>query len=197
VDGGKGAEKEAGEVAEDGSSAGWDGVGSQENVEVPQGIVDSLSVLEVASAMEELQGEVIGPVRLRLHMARTQHGSRIKNPVAAFSTGGREVEATMVAGNWFSGCGLHFLSLRWGGGYPTPGVFDERFQKVLKTKERVRKKWLRVRNVMKTGDLEIGGWRSELELRDNPETAAVGGGRQVDVVRRRSWPILLFRYSNY
>jgi len=93
VEGGEGAEKETGEVAEDGGTARRDGVGSQESAELPQGILDSFSVLEVASAMEEVQGEVIGPVRPRLHMARTEHGSRIKNPVAAFSTGGREVEA--------------------------------------------------------------------------------------------------------
>src|ERR1700674_4178808 len=59
--------------------------------------------------------------RLRLHMARTEHGSRIKNPVAALLIGGREVQATMVA-NWFSGSGLHFLSLRGGGG-TLPRVF--------------------------------------------------------------------------
>ena len=111
VDDGEGAEKETGEVAEDGSSARRDGVGRQKSVELPEGIVDSFSVLEVASAMEEMQGEVIGPVRLGLHMARTEHGSRIENPVAAFSTLGREVEATMVAGCWFCGCRLHFLSL--------------------------------------------------------------------------------------
>jgi hypothetical protein len=66
---------------------------------VPQGVVDPFSVLEVARAMEELQGEVIGPVRLRLGMTRTEHASRIENPGATFSTGGREVEAAMVAGN--------------------------------------------------------------------------------------------------
>jgi hypothetical protein len=70
--------------------------------------VDSFSVLEVASAMEEVQGEVIGPVRLGLHMTRTEHGSRVKNPGAAFWTSGREVEATMVAGSWFCGAGFIF-----------------------------------------------------------------------------------------
>lgn len=73
--------------------------------------MDSFSVLEVASATEELQGKVIGPVRLRLHMTGTEHGSRVKNLGAAFSTGGREVEATMVAGCWFCGRRFHFLSL--------------------------------------------------------------------------------------
>jgi hypothetical protein len=95
-----------GEVAEDGGAARGDGVGCQKRVELPEGIVDSFSVLEVASAMEEVQGKVIGPVRLRLHMTNTEHGSRVENPVAAFSTLGREVEATMVAGSWFCGCRL-------------------------------------------------------------------------------------------
>jgi hypothetical protein len=99
ADGGEGAEKEAGEIAEDGGATGRDGVGSQENVEVPQGIVDSFSVLEVASAMEELETEVIGPVRLRFEVTRTDHGSRVDNPGATLATGGREVEAAMVAGS--------------------------------------------------------------------------------------------------
>jgi hypothetical protein len=90
---------------------------------VPQGIVDSFSVLEVASAMEELETEVIGPVRLRLEVTRTDHASRVDNPGATLATGGREVEAAMVARNWFYGFGLHFLSLDLRiGGYP-PRVF--------------------------------------------------------------------------
>jgi hypothetical protein len=122
VGGGESAEKEAGEIAEDGGSARQDGVGSEENVEVPQRIVDSFSVLEVARVLEELQGEVIGPVRLRLGVTRTEHGSRTKNPGAAFSTGSREVEATMVAGNLFCGCRFHFVSLSLRIRYP-PRVF--------------------------------------------------------------------------
>jgi hypothetical protein len=125
VDGGESAEKEAGEIAEDGGSATRDGVGSEENVEVPQGIVDSFSVLEVARVLEELQGEVIGPVRLRLGMTRTEHSSRIKNSGAAFSTGGREVEATMVAGNLFCGCRFHFVSLSLRMGCPPRVFFDQ------------------------------------------------------------------------
>jgi hypothetical protein len=49
------------------------------------------------------------------------------------ATGGREVEAAMVAGSWLYGFGLHYLSLIWGWGVPTPGVFAERVRKVLKT----------------------------------------------------------------
>jgi hypothetical protein len=123
--GGEGAEKEAGDVAEDSGATGRDDVGSQENVETPQGIVDSFSVLEVASAMEELEAEVTGPVRLRLEVTRTEHASRVDNPGATLATGGREVEAAMVAGSWLYGFGLHYLSLIWGWGVPTPGVFAE------------------------------------------------------------------------
>jgi hypothetical protein len=88
VDGGKGAEKETGEVAEDGGAAWRDEARSQQSVEAPNGIV-----------------------RLCFKVTMAKHGSRVENPGAAFSTGSRKVEAAMVAGSCVNGCGLHFLSL--------------------------------------------------------------------------------------
>jgi hypothetical protein len=109
VDGGEGAEHEAGQVAEDGSAARRNDASSQESVEAPDGIVVPVSVLEVTSVIQKLEGKVIGTVRLRFRVSMAKHGSRVWSPVAAFAAGGRKVEAAMVAG--CCGCGLHFLSL--------------------------------------------------------------------------------------
>jgi hypothetical protein len=71
-----------------------------------------MSVLEVTSVIEKMEGKVVGSLRLRFKVTMAEHGSRILSPIAALTTGGREIEGAMVAGSWFCGCGLHFLSLR-------------------------------------------------------------------------------------
>ena len=74
--------------------------------------MDPISILKVTRTIQELEGEVIRSVRLCFKVTMAEHSSRVENPGAAFSTGSRKVEAAMVAGSWFNGCGLHFLSLR-------------------------------------------------------------------------------------
>jgi hypothetical protein len=69
VDGGEGADHEAGQVAEDGSAARRNDASSQESVEAPDGIVDPVSVLEVTSVIQKLEGKVIGTVRLRFRVS--------------------------------------------------------------------------------------------------------------------------------
>jgi hypothetical protein len=59
----EGAEEKAGEIAEDCGAAGRDEVGCQQGVEALQGVVDTLSVLEVTGAIQELEGEIIGAIR--------------------------------------------------------------------------------------------------------------------------------------
>jgi hypothetical protein len=61
----EGAEEKAGQVTEDCGAAGRDKVGCQQSIETLQGVVDSLSVLEVARAIEKLEGKIIGAVRAR------------------------------------------------------------------------------------------------------------------------------------
>jgi hypothetical protein len=61
----KGAEEEAGQVTEDCGAAGRDEVGSQQSIKTLQGVVDSLCVLEVARAIQKLEGKIIGAVRAR------------------------------------------------------------------------------------------------------------------------------------
>jgi hypothetical protein len=70
-----------------------------------------MGILEVTSVIEKMEGKVIGPVRLRFKVPTAEHGSIIKSPITALATGGREIEAAMVAGSLFSECRLHFLSL--------------------------------------------------------------------------------------
>ena len=111
VDGGEGADKKTGEIAQYGGAAWRDGVGSQEGIEGLYGVVDSLSVLEAARALQEVEGEVLGSIGLRRAVATAEHAARVDNPRATLATGGRVMEATMVAGSRFSGCRLHFLSL--------------------------------------------------------------------------------------
>jgi hypothetical protein len=69
VHGGEGAEKETGEVAEDGGATGRNGVRSQERVEAAQRIADTLGVLEIARALLEVERVVIGAIGLRVAMA--------------------------------------------------------------------------------------------------------------------------------
>jgi len=61
----EGAEEEAGQVAEDCGATGRDEVGCQQSIEALQGIVDSLSVLEVARAIQKLEGKVLGAIGAR------------------------------------------------------------------------------------------------------------------------------------
>lgn len=61
----EGAEEKAGQVTEDCGAAGRDEVGSQQGVETLQGVVDSLSVLEVTRAIQKLEGKIIGAIRAR------------------------------------------------------------------------------------------------------------------------------------
>jgi hypothetical protein len=70
-----------------------------------------VGILEVTSAIEKMEGKVIGPVRLRFKVPMAEHGSIIKSPITALATSGREIEAAMVAGSFSSECRLHFLSL--------------------------------------------------------------------------------------
>jgi hypothetical protein len=116
--------------------------------------VDPVGILEVTSVIEKLKGKVIGPVRLRFKVAVAEHGSIIKSPITALTTGGREIEAAMVAGSLFRECRLHFLSFK--GGYPPRVFFDERVRKLLKTNGRACERWPRVWKFLKRLDLE--GW---------------------------------------
>jgi hypothetical protein len=142
VDGGEGADEETSEIAKYGGAAWRDGVRRQEGIEGLYGVVDSLSVLEVTRALQEVEREVLGSVGLRRAVATAEHAARVDHPRATLATGGRVMEATMVAGNWFSGCRLHFLSFTLRRGVPPPRVFfGERVWKVLKTKERLCEKW--------------------------------------------------------
>jgi hypothetical protein len=119
----EGAEEKAGQVAEDCGATGRDEVGCQQSIEALQGVVDSLSVLEVTRAIQELEGEIIGAIRVRYQVAMTEHLSGVDNPVAALATGVREMVAAMMTANWFFGCRLHFLSLCGRRVVPLPRVF--------------------------------------------------------------------------
>jgi hypothetical protein len=103
--------------------------------------VDPVGVLEVTSVIEKLEGKVIGPVRLRFKVPMAEHGSIIESPITALATSGREIEATMVAGTLFSGCRLHFLSLK---GVPTPVFFGK------KSPETIENKGARLRKMAKS-----------------------------------------------
>jgi len=106
--------------------------------------VDSFSVLEITSATEQLQGEVIGPVRLSLHMARTEHGSRVENPRAAFSALVKEVKATMGGRVLLLRLRVSFfLSLSRRRAVPYPGRFLTKEFVKGQTNGRLRKKWYR------------------------------------------------------
>ncbi len=61
----EGAEKKAGQVTEDCGAAGRDEVGSQQSIKTLQGVVDSLSVLEVARAIEKLEGKILWAIQTR------------------------------------------------------------------------------------------------------------------------------------
>ena len=119
----EGAEEEAGQVTEDCGAAGRDEVGSQQSIKTLQGVVDSLSVLEVARAIQKLEGKVLGAIRARYQVAMTEHFARVENPIATLPTGVREMVTAMVAGNGFFGCRLHFFVLTWWREGTPPRVF--------------------------------------------------------------------------
>jgi hypothetical protein len=120
--------------------------------------VNPVGILEVTSVIEKLKGKVIGPVGLRFKVPMAEHGSIIKSPITALATSGREIEAAMVAGSLFSGCRLHFLSLRRG--VPTPGIFWQ------KSAETVQNKEARVRNMAESLEVHekagLGGLRLKI-----------------------------------
>jgi hypothetical protein len=45
-----------------------------------------VGILEVTSAIEKMEGKVIGPVRLRFKVPMAEHGSIIKSPITALAT---------------------------------------------------------------------------------------------------------------
>jgi hypothetical protein len=109
--------------------------------------------------MEELQGEVIGPVRLRLPYGEDTTWLEDQEPSCGTfcrwqrgrgNDGGRELVLRMQAS---------FFVLRLGRGYPTPGVFWR------KSSEIVENKGPRVRKVVKS-----------LEVIENREVAHFGAG---------------------
>lgn len=94
----EGAEEKAGQVAEGCGTAGRDEVGCQQSIETLQGVVDTLSVLEVARAIQKLERKIVGAIGARYQVAMTEHLARVGNPIATGdrrqrggdSDGGRE-----------------------------------------------------------------------------------------------------------
>lgn len=103
------AEEQAGQVTEDRGATGRDEVGCQQGIEALQGVVDTLSVLEVARAIQKLEGKIVGAIGARYQVAMTEHLARVGNPISALATRVRKMVAAVVAGNGFFGCRLHFF----------------------------------------------------------------------------------------
>jgi hypothetical protein len=125
VDGGEGAEEQAGDVSEDGGAAGRDDVTGQKNIKRGERMVDALRVLETGGALDQLEGEVVGTVGLGHAVTRTERCAGFENQGAALaSLGGHEMAA--FAGSMELRVGRvlgHLLVLNRGWGYPHPGYF--------------------------------------------------------------------------
>jgi hypothetical protein len=96
VDGGEGAEEQAGDVGKSGSATRGDASTGEEFVEGGEGAIDALRVLEVAGVIGEFWGEVFGVGGLRGGVTGTQVGFGIEDAGGALSALGDAVLAAFV-----------------------------------------------------------------------------------------------------
>jgi hypothetical protein len=91
---GKGAEKQAIDVRQNGSTARGDAVLGEELVEIVEGVVDALSGLEVVVIRGELE-VVVGGLDLQLFgaMPGAESGARVGNGQAALAARWRAIGA--------------------------------------------------------------------------------------------------------
>ena len=92
IDLGKGVEKQAGDVGEDGGAACGDFVLGQELVELAEGVVDALGGLELLGIAGEVV-EVVGVFELLLfgEMVGTETGLSVSGQETAAAASGREI----------------------------------------------------------------------------------------------------------
>jgi hypothetical protein len=155
VDGGEGAEEQAGDVGESGGAAGGDLAASEETKEMGEGMVDALGGLKVFGALGEKVGEVLGVGGWRFGVAGAELGLRVQDEASALASGGGVVLATFGSAGGFgvsfsvrvrcfhgrSFLGSNFISKKFnlGRGGTTP-FFPKRGWKTLKTKKTERAK---------------------------------------------------------
>jgi hypothetical protein len=96
VDGGEGAEEQAGDIGESGGAARGDAPAREEFVEGGEGVVDALGVLEVRGVLDEYSGEVPGVGQLRGRVAGTEVGYGIEDAGGALAAFGGALLAAFV-----------------------------------------------------------------------------------------------------
>jgi hypothetical protein len=94
VDGGEGAEEQAGDVSEAGGAASGDVAAGEEPKEMGEGMVDALGGLEVFGAHGEQVGEVAGVGGWRFGVAGAELGLRVLDEASALAAGRSVVLAT-------------------------------------------------------------------------------------------------------
>jgi hypothetical protein len=87
LDGGKGAEEQAGDVGESSGAAGGDVSAGEETKEMGEGMVDALRGLEVFGVLGEQVGEVVGVGGGRFGVARAELGLRVLDEASALAAG--------------------------------------------------------------------------------------------------------------
>jgi hypothetical protein len=107
VNGGQGAEEQAGDVGESGGAAWGDLSAGEELVEGGEGVIDALGILEVRGVLGEYSGEVSGVGWLRGGVAGTEVGFGIEDAGGALTPLGGAVLAAFGGLSWARRCGLH------------------------------------------------------------------------------------------
>ena len=138
VDGGEGAEEQAGDVGESGGATGGDLAADEEAKEMGQGMVDALGGLKVFGVLGEQVGEVLGVGGWRFGVAGTELGLRVLDEASALAAGRGVVLATFggagglgVRGRCFHGrsfLGSGFISREFKFEGYTPLFFEKRLE---------------------------------------------------------------------
>jgi hypothetical protein len=101
LDGGKGAEEQAGDVGESSGAASGDVAAGEETKEMGEGVVDALGGLEVFGALGEEIGEVVGVGGGRFGVAGAELGLRVLDEASALAAGRGVVLATFGGAGGF------------------------------------------------------------------------------------------------
>jgi hypothetical protein len=101
LDGGEGAEEQAGDVGESGGAAGGDVASGEETKEMGEGMVDALGGLEVFGVLGEQVGEVVGVGGSRFGVAGAELGLWVQDEASALAAGRGVVLATFGSAGGF------------------------------------------------------------------------------------------------
>jgi hypothetical protein len=160
VDGGQGAEEQAGDVGESSGAARRDASTGEKFVEGGEGVIDALGILEVTGVLGEFRGEVFGVGRFRGGVAGTVVGFGIEDAGGALAAlGGAVLAALFVGWSWARRCGLHGVlfhfssfrkfEFRWG---VPPCFAKKRLEDVENKRKSAQKERLAGKSKLEAGD---------------------------------------------